>query len=422
LSFAVTTKFGVLETVSAQTGCAPLDSAVHGWPQGSTVYYNTSTLPEPARTQAVSAFNKWNTANEGNGSGVSFKPSDASHAATFTVQVGSAGGRSANNNVGYNSTTGLVSSAAVSIDANNTSLIDPNQPGYSNIFEKLMLHEIGHSMGITDTPVPDEGANCGGQSSGQSVMNGKCGVNDQGNNMPTNVTTCDSQSIGQVDQYHSTSGGGGGVGDCTGAQTEAACLADLTVDGCWDRSVCGSSSPILIDVNGDGFNLTDAAGGAAFDLNNDGVRERLSWTAAGSDDAWLALDRNGNGQVDNGGELFGNFTLQLWSAGMPPNGFLALARFDSAEKGGNTDGVIDHQDAVFPDLRLWQDANHNGVSEADELHPLLSLNVKRLHLKYKESKRVDANGNRFRYRAKVDDGSDTSVGRRAWDVFLVNAP
>ena len=179
-------------------------------------------------------------------------------------------------------------------------------------------------------------------------------------------------------------------------------------------------SPVLVDVAGDGFALTGAAGGVAFDFDGDGAREQLPWTAADADDAWLVLDRDGSGTIDSGRELFGNITPQ---PAPPPseekNGFLALAEFDRPQRGGNSDGRIDAGDAVFASLRLWRDANHDGVSQPAELHTLPELDVARLHLDYKESKKADGFGNRFRYRAKLDDARGAKAGRWAWDVFLV---
>lgn len=184
---------------------------------------------------------------------------------------------------------------------------------------------------------------------------------------------------------------------------------------CLGCDTCGGS-PIVIDIAGDGIALTNPLDGVDFDLNGNGTRDRLGWTRPGSDDAWLALDRDGNGNIDRGAELFGDFTPQ------PPsnnkNGFLALAEFDKQGNGGNADGVIDSRDSVFESLRLWQDKNHNGVSELDELYTLAELNVKALELDFKESKRVDEFGNEFKYRAKVKDATNASIGRWAWDVFL----
>lgn len=194
-----------------------------------------------------------------------------------------------------------------------------------------------------------------------------------------------------------------------------------------DNTDLTNCSPIIIDTEGEGFHLTSAENGVTFDIRGDGHPMRISWTAPGYNNAFLALDRDGSGTITSGKELFGNFTAQPQSAN--PNGFLALAEFDKPENGGNSDGVIDEQDAVFSKLVLWIDDDHDGISQPSELHKLSEFGIHSLSFSYFESQKADEFGNQFRYKARVNprkedrDSRDETVagevGRWAYDVFFV---
>lgn len=175
-------------------------------------------------------------------------------------------------------------------------------------------------------------------------------------------------------------------------------------------------TPVLVDVDGNGFDLTNASNGVNFN-DGRGTLLRTAWTAANSDDAWLVLDRNGNGTIDDGTELFGNATPQPTTTELY-NGFRALNEYDKAVNGGNADDFISNQDSVFVSLRLWRDINHDGVSSESELYTLPTLGLASIDLKYKLSKYRDANGNTFKFRAKIKNSQGVNMRGWVYDVFL----
>lgn len=178
---------------------------------------------------------------------------------------------------------------------------------------------------------------------------------------------------------------------------------------------CCCTSPILIDVAGDGFRLTSWTDGVEFAPRPGLHPSARAWTEVNSDDAWLVLDRDGDGVINDGSEMFGNVTPQPQPApGTLRNGFLALAQYDD-----DRNDTIDDNDQIFAELRLWQDVDHDGVSQPRELHTLTELGVAGISLAYAEARGVDQHGNSFRYKAAVYGTPGSPVGMTAWDVWLV---
>jgi len=201
------------------------------------------------------------------------------------------------------------------------------------------------------------------------------------------------------------------------------CIYCPSCDAAPDCPTC--SSPIIVDTTGQGFQLTSAEGGVIFDIAGTGHPVLIAWTTPKSGNAFLALDRNHNGKIDSGKELFGDFTEQpLCEDGTRAclNGYRALAEFDKPENGGNGDGVIDERDQVFSHLLLWIDDNHDGISQPDELHALPELGVYSISLHYRDDQHLfDQYGNWFHYQAPLNpdarDG-ESKDGRLTYDVFF----
>ena len=142
------------------------------------------------------------------------------------------------------------------------------------------------------------------------------------------------------------------------------------------------AEPLVIDLNGNGIELTDVhkGNGVEFDITGDGVKEQVSWVAP--NDGMLVYDRNGNGVIDSGKELFGD---QHGSA----DGFEELSKFDT-----DRNRVIDREDDIYSDLNIWRDLNQNGYSETDELKAIEEYGIESIDLD-KDDTRTSIAGNRI---------------------------
>jgi hypothetical protein len=471
MCFSILTVFIVANhfLVSAQIpGCIPPPRLTRtngaAWPVGTNVHVviNANDFNPDQRAAIEAAFNTIqaiNGAYPGNGSGVTFTfttvtstPQPLALLNEYYVHRGSTttGGSTS---IGFTPTN---PPSANDFTTNAVTRVD-NSMTRPETITGMMLHEITHTFGLDD---------CDDCYQGSSIMSRyvsdcwcpsvPCDQVAHFNNMRwgcpplQSPTQCDNDRINQHAGYPAgptcrpQTAGPGAPGwywdayvcdwrwatNCNPLEEQDCVWPNLWQESnchCeWHSGECGGGencTPLAIDVGGDNFNLTNLSDGVLFDLNGDGYAGWLAWTSANSDDAWLALDRNGNGKIDDGRELFSNFAPQPQPpAGEEKNGFLALTEFDRPEYGGDGDGLIKKTDAIFSSLRLWQDANHNGISESSELHTLSELGLASLDLKYKESKKTDQYGNQFRYRAKVKDKKDAQLGRWAWDVFLVSGP
>ncbi|MGK3273599.1 hypothetical protein ACSLNH_07975 [Comamonas kerstersii] len=183
----------------------------------------------------------------------------------------------------------------------------------------------------------------------------------------------------------------------------------------WDRAKSWTwpRDPIILDLDGDGLETVGLAGNVYFDHDGDGVLTQTGW--AGANDALLVWDRNGNGAIDTGAELFGDFT-PMPNGTLAPNGFAALAALDS-----NGDGVIDASDPAFHELKLWRDTSQDGKTDSGELSSLADAGIVSLNLANTLKNQNLANGNQLTREGSFTrtDGTTSAMGefRLATDTF-----
>ncbi len=155
-------------------------------------------------------------------------------------------------------------------------------------------------------------------------------------------------------------------------------------------------SPLVLDLAGDGVELSPVGEGVRFDLNNHGP-VRTAWIR-GKDDALLGLDHDGDGLISSGRELFGEGAAG--NSGLARDGFEALALLDRPEHGGNGNFLVDREDLMFDQLVLWTDVDHDGVCQSSELRSLADAGIAALQTRGRVSARVlDAGGNDLSLRA-----------------------
>ena len=205
------------------------------------------------------------------------------------------------------------------------------------------------------------------------------------------------------------------------ARSAGATATDSDGPRCWiercDRSpdLCDKdwkeNCPIVVRTGSGQWQFTGIEDTVFFDTDGDGDQERTTWTAAGSSIAFLARDLNGNGRIDDARELLGDKTLRR-DGTTAANGFEALKELDD-----DGDGTVCHTDAAWSSLLLWEDLNHDGISDPGELVPISRSDILLLGTEYDYTPRLDANGNALRYRSFLRERHRTAP---YYDVFFLS--
>lgn len=298
------------------------------------------------------------------------------------------------------------------VGSNTFPIWSPTGANFIGALTHVGEHETGHEFLLGDQSAAGDVMSLWGTTTSDPTG----AINNQNGHASSTITPCDNNEIkNNPNGPYNPPPPPPPPGDCSinGCTCGGTCEKD---GSCTYTFEC---SPILIAVGESAdIQLSSAQDGVWFDLEAKGTREWVAWTQKDEPVAFLVRDVNHNGRIDDGSELFGNHTL-LPSGAVAPNGFYALAAYDLPENGGNGDGVIDAQDAIWSELKLWIDWNHNGVSEPNELYSFEDLGLTQISLDYKSTNRSDEFGNVFRFKAACQLAGKVRFG---YDVYFTARP
>lgn len=332
------------------SACAPsVDNRVHRLPGSPTKYYLDPGLSPAEYNAAVNAINSWNAW---------FDMACLNPPLSIT-------GNTVDADVGINEDPSLHNGGDGGQFMITTDIITLN-PDYRNsvdMMSTILLHEVGHSMGFADVS---------GSCSYQTVMYGQ--INPSSGPFMSGIGPADGCALQTYNPPPPPPPSG--TGDAS-AQTQ------------------NGSDPLVLDLNGDGIHTTGTSDPVAFDLDGDGHKERITWTDGATVEGFLWIDLHHDGRIDDGRELFGIGTV-MPDGTRAKNGFDALAVYDLPENGGNGDGVLDENDGVWNQLRIWVDANHDGISQGGEVASLHAYGIVRIPLRPVKTRIVDSAGNTHR--------------------------
>ena len=265
----------------------------------------------------------------------------------------------------------------------------------SNDLTNILIHELGHAHGLGDI-------------SESGCLMGPASRDSFGNVGAKSVTGDDCNKVDRIWEYAKLDRPDPNEDPCGPIKQKAPATGDC-------------NSPILVDLDRNGFQLGEFNEGVWFDLLGVGEPRYIQWVAPDREDAFLMVDWNGNGLVDDGSELFGNGS-RLWLEGgiLAPDGFKALAQHDDPKLGGNGDGNITADDEIWNQLALWVDSNADAICQPDEMRYLEEMKLDRFETAAKRRGQRDSNGNLMTFWSWAhDDNARFPFNRyRTVDVFF----